>query len=74
MGYFITLYPMDNLVRESKKYGFYENSLFNRSNSKIVVVNVNDILNGRRIDIPISLKVLKEAERKYMSKQTSLDL
>lgn len=76
MGYLITLYPMNNLVKESKKYGMYENNLFKHNYSKITVVNVNEILDGKRMDIPISLEVLKKAEQKRfkLSDQFDIDL
>ena len=73
MGYLITLYPMKNLVRESKKYGMYKNKQFGRSYPKIEVVNVKEILDGRRMELPISLDVLKKAEQKRMSNQASLE-
>lgn len=74
MGYLITLYPMKNLVRESKKYGMYENKVMEHSYPKIEIVNVKEILDGRRMDLPISLDVLKKAEQKGISNQTSLEL
>lgn len=72
MGYLITLYPMDNLVRESKKYGMYENNLFKHTYPKIKVINVGEILSGERMEIPISLEVLKKAELK--SKPIQIDM
>lgn len=74
MGYLITLYPMENLVRESKKYGIYKNKQFGHSYSKIEVVSVQEILDGRRLDLPISLEVLKKAQQKRLSDQIALDL
>lgn len=72
MGYLITLYPMKNLVHESKKYGAYNNKQFGYSYPKIDVINVEEILAGKRMELPISLDVLKKAERKYIVNQTSL--
>lgn len=74
MGYLITLYPMENLVRESKKYGMYTNKKFGHNYPKIEVISINDLLNGRRMDLPISLEVLKKAEQKLLSNQESLGL
>lgn len=73
MGYLVTLYPMENLVRESKKYGMYKNKQFEHSYPKIEVVSVKEILDGRRMELPISLDVLKKAEQKRMSDQTSIE-
>jgi DNA modification methylase len=73
MGYLITLYPMENLVRESKKYGMYTNKQFGHSYPKIKVINVKEILEGERMELPISLEVLKKAENKNTLDQTTLD-
>lgn len=64
MGYFITLYPMNNLVEESKKYGYYHNKLFDKKYQKIEIVTVEEILNGRTMELPANLDVLKKAEKK----------
>ncbi len=63
VGYLITLFPMDNLVKESTKYGVYQNTMFNHSYQRIEVISINDILQGKRMNLP-SIKVLKSAERK----------
>ena len=73
MGILLTLYPMDNLVKESKKYGMYYNSLLGQTYPKIQVVNVEEILSGKTMKIPTSLEVLKEAEQKPKSKQQKLE-
>jgi len=76
MGYLLTLYPMDNLVKESKKYGTYKNKL-GYSYSKITVVSVTEILNGERLNLPISKEVLKSAIRRETDadgKQEKLDI
>lgn len=57
MGYLLTLNSMNNLVKESKKYGFYTNELFGSTYPKIEVISVSDILNGERIRIPLNQKI-----------------
>jgi len=75
MGILITLYPMDNLVKESKKYGVYENKLFGQTHPKIEVISVPEILEGKTMKLPTSLEVLKKAEQKVKGKsQISLDI
>ena len=76
MGYLITLYPMPNLVKESKQYGVYYNSLLAKNFPKIEVISVEEILNGKRMSIPASHKVsvVKEAEENYGDIQPTLDL
>lgn len=63
IGYLLTLYPMENLVKESAKYGVYQNKLFGHSYPKIEVVSVRDILEGKKMYLPTT-QVLKSAERK----------
>jgi DNA modification methylase len=69
LGILITLYPMDNLIKESKKYGTYNNSILGQNYPKIDVITVDDILAGKTMKIPTSLEVLKEAERRTKDKQ-----
>jgi DNA modification methylase len=62
-GFLLTLYPMPNLVKESKQYGNYQNSLINKSYPKIQVICVDELLNGARLELPNVVKVLKTAEQ-----------
>ncbi len=71
-GFLLTLYPMPNLVKEAKQYGSYHNDLVNRDYAKIQVVNVEEMLNGRLLELPNVMKVLKDAEQ--FVEQSSLDL
>ncbi len=73
MGVLLTLYPMENLTAESKKYGIYQNSMFGHSHPKIEVVSVAEILEGKTMKIPTSLEVLKKAEQKTKSNQTKFE-
>lgn len=73
MGILITLYPMANLIKESKKYGIYNNEMLGQTYPKMQVVNVQDILDGHTIKIPTSITVLKKAEQKSKNKQTKLE-
>lgn len=72
MGIIITLYPMNNLVKESKKYGVYRNRMFQHTYPKIQIVSIQEILQGKRMEVPIALEVLKNAEQKSKSKQQQL--
>ena len=72
MGYLITLYPMANLIKESKKYGMYENKQYGHKYPKIEIVSVAEILEGKQMNLPIALEVLKKAEGKNMSQQLDL--
>jgi DNA modification methylase len=64
IGYLLTLYPMPNLVKEAAKYGTYQNKLFGHNYSKIEVINVQEILEGKIMYLPTSIEVVKKAERK----------
>ena len=72
MGYLITLYPMNNLVKESKDYGVYKNKLTGMDYKRIEVININEILEGKRLNVPTSLEVLKKAERKAKENQEEM--
>lgn len=65
-GVLLTLYPMPNLVKESKQYGYYHNDFTKRDYLKIQVISVEDVFNGKEINLPnfdINDQLLKNAER-----------
>jgi DNA modification methylase len=62
MGVFITLYPMPNLIKESKKYGSYHNQFMGQDYPKIDVVSIEEMLKGKIMRLPNALSVLKSAE------------
>jgi len=62
MGIFITLYPMPNLVKESKKYGYYHNQFMGQDYPKIDVISIEEMLQGKTMHLPNALEVLKSAE------------
>lgn len=73
MGILLTLYPMDNLVKESKKYGTYENKMFGHFYQKIEVINIQELLDGKTMKLPTSIEVLNKAEQKSKVKQQKLE-
>jgi site-specific DNA-methyltransferase (adenine-specific) len=72
LGIFLTLYPMPNLVKESKKYGLYHNDFTGNDYPKIIVINVEELLAGERMNLPNPATVLKKAEQHYAEQQTLL--
>ncbi|MEZ5673663.1 MAG: DNA methyltransferase, partial [Thiotrichaceae bacterium] len=62
-GILLTLYPMPNLVKDSKQYGSYYNKLVARDYPKIQVVSVAEIFGGKLLELPNVVKVLKDAEQ-----------
>ena len=75
IGYLITLYPMENLVKETKKYGVYQNRFHKESIPKIEVITIEELLQGKRmINSQWSVDVVKSALRDwdYDIKQKSI--
>ncbi len=72
MGVLITLYPMKNLIKESKMFGTYTNNMFAHTYPKIEVVSIEEILNGTRMKVPIALEVLKSAAQKAQNIQSEM--
>lgn len=64
MGFLLTLYPMPNLAKEAEKYGNYYNKMFGHTCPKIEVISVQEVLDGKKMNLPTSVSVLKKAERK----------
>ncbi|MEY4767364.1 MAG: hypothetical protein RL637_3 [Pseudomonadota bacterium] len=64
-GILLTLYSMPNLVRDSKKYGFYHNQLTGNHYPKMLVISVEELLNGKRLELPNPAEVLKKAQQQF---------
>ncbi len=73
IGYLITLYPMENLIKESKKYGFYQNKMFGKIYPKIEIISIQEMLDGKRLSLPMMIEVLKSAERKSLQNDDIFD-
>lgn len=74
LGIFITLKePSSAMIKEAKKCGLYRHEVMGKDYPCIQIVTVQDILEKKeRLNIPLSLEVLKTAERKGSSKQLDL--
>ena len=74
LGFLITLYRADNLVKESKQYGLYHNKYLERDFPKIQVICVEELLEGIKMPIPTTstLDVVKSAEDKTPTNQIGL--
>lgn len=66
MGILLSLYPMDNMVKECKKYG--EVKLAGNFYPKIEVVNIEQMFQGNYLKLPNTIEVLKKAEQKITQK------
>ena len=74
LGVLITLEePTAQMVREAKAAGQYQHETMGRSYDRISIVTVREMLEaGRRLEIPMSLEVLAEAQRAADSEQVEL--
>jgi len=75
LAVFITYNPgKDPMREEARAVGFYEHTLMGRVYPRIQIVTIKEIIEqNKRLDIPTSLEVLKEAQR-IRQDATQLDL
>ncbi len=76
MAVLITLQtPTGPMITEAKGKGLYHHDLMGRNYDVVQIVTVQDIIeHGKRLDIPMSLEVLKAAERRFSDSQIGLPL
>jgi len=68
-GILITLYDAPNLVKEAKTYGKFVHSFLGTEYDKISIVSIKEILSGARLNLPLSIEIIKKAERKDQQKE-----
>jgi site-specific DNA-methyltransferase (adenine-specific) len=56
--------PTKPMLQECKQAGVYENEIMHQSFERLQIVTVREILEGKRLSLPMSLEVVKSAERK----------
>jgi DNA modification methylase len=65
--------PSAPMLKEAKVAGQYKHEMMGREYDQISIVTVKEIVeDGKRLDIPMSLEVLAEAQRAIESKQSEL--
>lgn len=71
LAVFLTLQPPTHGMKtEASAVGMYEHELMNRSYPRIQIVKIEDIVEQhKRLDIPMSLEVLKKAQATTLSSQ-----
>ncbi|MEI6371961.1 MAG: DNA methyltransferase, partial [Nostocales cyanobacterium ELA608] len=76
LGVFITLKPpTKDMIKTAKEAGIYKSRYMSQPVDKIQIVTVQEIIEGqKRLDIRLSLEVLKSDEKQREIKQTQLDL
>lgn len=74
MAVLITLEPPTTpMIKEAKAAGLYHHDLMDRNYDAIQIVTIQDMIeNGKVLDIPMSLEVLKEAQMKAAGNQLPL--
>lgn len=73
IGILITLdEPTKNMKQEAVAAGQYRSALMNRSIDRIQIVTVEEILAGKRLDLPMSVEVLKQARAAVRDGQLGL--
>ncbi|MEA5620422.1 DNA methyltransferase [Cronbergia sp. UHCC 0137] len=76
LGVFITLKPpTKDMLKTAKEAGIYKSCYMSQPVDKIQIVTIQEIIEEqKRLDIRLSLEVLKSAEKQREVKQTQLDL
>ena len=76
LGVFLTLQkPTKDMIKEAKEAGIYKSQYMSAPVDKIRIVTVQEIIEEqKRLDILLTLEVLKSAEKQMEVKQGSLDL
>jgi site-specific DNA-methyltransferase (adenine-specific) len=74
MAIFITFKaPTSEMVKESNACGFYKHKVMGRNYPCIQIVTIKEILeDGKRLDIPLSLEVLRSAEKQVTNEQLTI--
>jgi hypothetical protein len=76
LGIFITLNkPTKDMLKEGKEAGIYQSRFMSQPSDTIRIVTVQEIIEEqKRLDIRLSLEVLKSAEKQMEVRQGQLDL
>ena len=73
-GFLITMdAPTKAMIQEIQAVGKYKHPLLNREDDRIQIVTIQEVLDGKRLDLPMSRVIVKSAEAVGdTDKQTSL--
>lgn len=76
MAIFLTLKdPSSAMLKEAQACGVYHHKVMGRSYPCIQIVTIKEILEkGKRLDIPLSLSVLKAAEQQVQGEQLPISI
>jgi len=76
LGILITLEePTKDMIKTAKAAGIYQNKFMSQSCDRIQIVTIREILeSNKRLDIRLSLEVLKSAEKQMEVQGTQMEL
>ena len=73
IGVLLTLeLPTRNMLREAKGCGRFKSDLMAKAVDRIWIVTVEEILGGQRLDLPMTVEVLRQAQAFLREGQISL--
>jgi hypothetical protein len=73
MAVLITLEePSKPMIAESKAAGLYNHIEMGKSYDRISIITIEEVLDGKRLEIPMSMEVLKAAEKAINEEQVPL--
>lgn len=73
IGVLITMdKPTRNMVQEAKTCGTYRSELMSKAVDRIQIVTIEEMLSGERLNLPMSVEVLKQARAAARSGQVGL--
>ena len=62
-GFLITMdAPTKAMIQEIQAVGKYKHPLLNREDDRIQIVTIQEVLDGKRLDLPMSRVIVKSAE------------
>jgi site-specific DNA-methyltransferase (adenine-specific) len=70
IGIFITLEPPTrDMLTEANSSGFYHSEGWNRDYSRLQILTIEDLLNGKKIQMPPVTQTFKQAERLFVDRK-----
>jgi site-specific DNA-methyltransferase (adenine-specific) len=66
--------PSGPMVKEAKAAGQYRHEVMGRNYDRIGIVTAQELIDGKRLDLPMSVEVVAAAKRAVQDKQIELDL
>lgn len=75
IGVFLSLDPPTKpMLEEAAGKGFYHSPGWNKDYPRLQILTVEDLLNGKTVDLPPNLQTYKQAEKLEVQKDVQRDL